>query len=128
MQSYLFNLFSNFWRFCYHKKAHIFLITYGKLYSWKVFGWEYISENLPVYGNHIIKAYTVRYRRLQYAKLLRKSKRLDRFNWNFKFTSLEWEFFKMKQKCVVLCVVWEVWLKINSIFEHNAYFKVAWCL
>ena len=32
-QSYLFNFYSNFWRFCYHKKAHIFLITHRKFYS-----------------------------------------------------------------------------------------------
>ena len=29
-QSYLNKFFPNFWRFCYHKKAHIFLTTHGK--------------------------------------------------------------------------------------------------
>ena len=79
----------NFWRFWYHEKAHIFLITHGKFYSWKVFSLEDISENQPGYGNHN-KAYSITYRQLQYTKLLHKSKWLDRFNWNFKFTSLEW--------------------------------------
>ena len=51
-QSYFFNFFSNFWRFCYHKKAHIFLITHGKFYSWKVFHLEDINENMSGYGNH----------------------------------------------------------------------------
>ena len=51
-QSYLFNFFSNFWRICYHKKAHIFLITYGKFNSWKVFRLEDINENVSGYGNH----------------------------------------------------------------------------
>ena len=32
-QSYLFNFFSNFWRFWYHKKAHIFLITHVKFHG-----------------------------------------------------------------------------------------------
>ena len=36
-QSYIFNLFSYFWRMSYHKEAHIFFITHGKFYSWKVF-------------------------------------------------------------------------------------------
>ena len=35
-QSYLINFFfSNFWRFCYHMKAHIFLITHGKFLQLK---------------------------------------------------------------------------------------------
>ena len=33
--SYLFNIFPNFSRFCYHKKAHIFLITHGKILQLK---------------------------------------------------------------------------------------------
>ena len=32
-KSYLFHLFPNFWRFCYHKKAHIFLITHVKFHD-----------------------------------------------------------------------------------------------
>ena len=70
-------------------KTHIFLITHAKFYSWKVFCLKNISENLPGYGNHN-QAYTVRYRQLQYTKLLGKSKWLDCFNWNLEFTSLEW--------------------------------------
>ena len=55
-QSYLFNSFSNFWRFWYHKKAHIFLIIHGKFNSWKVFlHLEDINENESGYGNHLIK-------------------------------------------------------------------------
>ena len=42
--------FSNFWRSCYHKKAHIFLITLGKIYSYTVFHVEYIDENVSGYG------------------------------------------------------------------------------
>ena len=32
-QSYFFNFFPNFWRFWYHKKAHIFLITHAKFHG-----------------------------------------------------------------------------------------------
>ena len=40
-QSYLFNFFSNFWRFWYHKKAHVFLITHDNFTAetcsvWKI--------------------------------------------------------------------------------------------
>ena len=51
-QSYLFNFLKNFWRFCYHKKAHIFLITHDKFYHWKLFCLEDINENVSGYGNH----------------------------------------------------------------------------
>ena len=44
--------FSNFWRFCYHKKGHIFFITHGKFYSQKVFHLEDINENVSGYGNY----------------------------------------------------------------------------
>ena len=33
VQSYLFNFFPHFWRFWYHKKAHIFLITDVKFHG-----------------------------------------------------------------------------------------------
>ena len=56
--SSIFLTFSNFWRFQYHKKAHIFLRTHDKFYSWKVFRLE---DN----GNHD-KAFTVRYSQLLY--------------------------------------------------------------
>ena len=59
-QSDFFNFLKNFWRFWYHKKAHIFLITHGKFHSWKLFRLEGISEKVSSYGNHN-KAYTVRY-------------------------------------------------------------------
>ena len=36
-----------------------------------------------------ILAYTIRYRQLQYTKVLRTLRRLNHFNWNLKFTSLE---------------------------------------
>ena len=45
--------FHTFWRFCYHKKAHIFLITHVEFYSYKVFRLEDINENMSGYGNHI---------------------------------------------------------------------------
>ena len=57
-------MFSNFWRFCYHRKAHIFFITHGKFYRWKVFCLEDINENVYSYGHNW--AYTVRYRQLQF--------------------------------------------------------------
>ena len=38
--------FSNFWRFRYHKKSHIFLITHSKFYNWEVFRLEDINENV----------------------------------------------------------------------------------
>ena len=46
-----FFFFSNVWRFLYHKKAHIFLITRGTFQSWKVFHLKYVNENMPSYGN-----------------------------------------------------------------------------
>ena len=45
----------------------------------KVFCLEDINENGSSYGNYN-QAYTVRYRQLQYTKLLHTSTRLDRFN------------------------------------------------
>ncbi len=44
--------FSNFQRFWYQKKAHIFLITPGEFYSWKIYRLEDIDENVTSYGNH----------------------------------------------------------------------------
>ena len=44
--------FSNFLRFWYHKKAHIFLVSHGKFHSCKAFHSEDINENVPGYGNH----------------------------------------------------------------------------
>ena len=44
--------FSNFWRFYYHKKAHIFLITHENFYIKEVFRLEDINENVSGYGNH----------------------------------------------------------------------------
>ena len=41
----------NFWRLCYHKKAHIFLVFLGKFYSWKDIHLEDINENVSDYGN-----------------------------------------------------------------------------
>ena len=51
-QSYLFNFFPNFWRFWYHKKAHIFIITHVKFHGLKVFCLEDIYEKGSDYGNH----------------------------------------------------------------------------
>ena len=51
-QSYLYNYFSSFLRFWYHKKTHIFLKTHGKFHSWIVFCSEDTSENVPGYGKH----------------------------------------------------------------------------
>ena len=49
-QSYPF--ISNFRRFCYHKKAHIFLITHDKFNRWKVFHLEDVNENVSCSGKH----------------------------------------------------------------------------
>ncbi len=46
------DFFSNFQRFWYQKKAHIFLITPGESYSWKMYRLEDINENVTSYGNH----------------------------------------------------------------------------
>ena len=59
---FLFFFFSIFWRFWYHKKAHIYFITHVKAHSWKVFRLQDINENIPGYGNHIYNyTFTVRY-------------------------------------------------------------------
>ncbi len=34
------------------KKAHIFLITPGEFYSWKMYRLEDMYENVTSYGNH----------------------------------------------------------------------------
>ncbi len=47
-----FRFFSNFRRFWYQKKAHIFLITSGEFYSWKMYRLEDINENVTSYGYH----------------------------------------------------------------------------
>ena len=44
--------FSNFRKFWYQKKAHMFLITPGEFYSWKMYRLEGINENVTSYGNH----------------------------------------------------------------------------
>ena len=69
--------------------------SYDPFQSWKVFRLENINENVPRY-----EAYTVRYKRLQYTKLLRTSKRLDRFNQNLIFigTYFGGTILQMKQK------------------------------
>ncbi len=46
------DFFSNFQRFWYQKKAHIFLITPGEFYSCKMYCLEVINENVTSYGNH----------------------------------------------------------------------------
>ena len=43
---------SNFLRFWYQKKAHIFLIAPVEFYGWKIYGLEDINENVTSYGNH----------------------------------------------------------------------------
>ena len=51
-QSYFFNFFSNFLRFRYQKRTHIFLITHKKVYGKMVFSWEDSSERVISYGNY----------------------------------------------------------------------------
>ena len=54
-----------FWIFgvWYRKKTHIFLITNGKFYSWKVFHLLDINKNMPGYvSNNHNQTYTVRFR------------------------------------------------------------------
>ncbi len=63
-----FRFFSNFQRFWYQKKIHIFLITPGEFYSWKMYRLEDINENVTSYGNHNY-AYTIRYRQLKIRNL-----------------------------------------------------------
>ena len=40
-------------KFWYQKKAHIFLITRGEFYSWKMYPLEDINEIVTSYGNHL---------------------------------------------------------------------------
>ncbi len=56
-QSDCFRFFSNFQRFWYQKKGHIFLITLGKCYSWKMYCLEDINENVTSYGNYNFSGY-----------------------------------------------------------------------
>ncbi len=51
-QSDCFRFFSNFRRFWYQKKAHIFLITPGEFHSFKMYRLKNINENVTSYGNH----------------------------------------------------------------------------
>ena len=48
----IFSFFPNFWRFWYHKKAHMFLKTHDKFHSLKGFRLEDIIENTLGYGKH----------------------------------------------------------------------------
>ena len=45
-------VFQNFQRFWYHKIDHIFLITFDKFNTWKVFCLEDNNENVHGYDNH----------------------------------------------------------------------------
>ncbi len=54
--------FSNFMRFWYQKNAHIFLITPGEFYSWKMYHLEDINENVTIVMVTIIKL-------IQYSKV-----------------------------------------------------------
>ncbi len=47
-----YNFLSNFRRFWYQMKDHIFLIIPGEFYSWKMYHLEDINENMTSYGNH----------------------------------------------------------------------------
>ncbi len=47
-----FTFFSNFRRFWYQKKGHIFLITPGEFYALKMYRLEDINQNVISYGNH----------------------------------------------------------------------------
>ena len=92
-QSNFFNFFQTCGDFGISRKlTHIFLITHGKLCSSKVFHLEDINEIWLVMVTII--ELTVWHRQLQYAKLLHTSKGVNSFNWNFKFTYLEWWYFK----------------------------------
>ena len=122
-QSNFINFLKNFWRFWYHKKADIFLITHVRFCSWKWFCLKGINENMPGYGNRNW-AYTVRYRQVQYTKLLHTSERLDLFNWNVEFTSLEWWFFKWNKKTKF----WKLGLCTFKDWHHTGhpYSKYVW--
>ena len=63
----------------------------------EVFHLKDINENMFGYGNHN-NLTGLRYMQLQCTELLCTSKRLDRFNWSLKLTSLEWWFFKWNRK------------------------------
>ena len=54
-ESYLFNFFSNFRRFWYHKKGHSFLIAHVKFHGWKVLPLEDNNEKVFGYGNVNLK-------------------------------------------------------------------------
>ncbi len=40
------------WDFGMWKNKYIFLITPGEFYSWEMYGFEDINENVASYGNH----------------------------------------------------------------------------
>ena len=54
-QAYFFSFFPNFWRFWYHKKAHISLIIHVKFCGWKMVRLEDINEKYLVMVTIIIK-------------------------------------------------------------------------
>ena len=50
---YVFLIFKKiFLRFLYQKKAHIFLITHEKFYSWNMFRLEDTDKNVTSYDYH----------------------------------------------------------------------------
>ncbi len=60
-----FRFFSNYQRFWYQKKAHIFLITPDEFYSGKMYHLDDINENVTSNGNHNNKLTQYWYRQLQ---------------------------------------------------------------
>ena len=94
----IFSTLKKKWRFWHHKDAHIFQITLVKFYSWNMLHLKDINENVPSYGNHNQALIHSTIWQLQTTKLLCTSKRLDPFNSNSEFTSLERRFFKWNRK------------------------------
>ena len=117
-RSNCFRLFSNFLRFLYQKKAHIFLIT-PEFYSWEIYHFDKYYENVTSYDNHNKALYTVTYRQFQNMLSHLVSKRFDGFNWNLKPRFLGW---------------WRIiWINISilrhrtmHLLLHGIFYSFAW--
>ena len=68
-RAYFSEFFSNFPKFWYQKKVHIFLITHANFYSWSMLHLKDIGGNGTNIMVNIIKLSQLRYRRLHEDKI-----------------------------------------------------------
>ena len=83
-------------RFWYHKKAHIYLTCPWEINRWNMLCLKDVVKNVTNYGNHKLTQWGTG--NCSKTNLLCTSIQIDWFNWNLKFISMEWLFFKQSMK------------------------------